>query len=227
MYSIWVKDKFHDVKSVKLVWHMLAFNKEVTSERTDKQLEKLQEDVIKLIKEIETATKENKFPTCTSALCDYCGFKSKCPSFKHQIELDKKAEESIKKFKDDDGLKLVDEFSEIKAKTLELEKKQEQLKAELIEFAKQKKIDTIYGSNMKANIREFDKLVLPEDEAEKKKFIDLLKSKGYWEECSMICYSRVQSKAVKQEFHPDLLEKVRLEKDKRISLSRRKEGEGE
>ena len=37
MYSIWVKDKFKDAKSVKLVWHMLAFNKEVVSERTDEQ----------------------------------------------------------------------------------------------------------------------------------------------------------------------------------------------
>ena len=38
MYSFWVKDKFKDAKSVKLVWHMLAFNKEVVSERTEKQL---------------------------------------------------------------------------------------------------------------------------------------------------------------------------------------------
>ena len=76
MYSIWVKDKFKDVKSVKLVWHMLAFNKEAISERTDEQLKKLEEEIINLIKKIEKATKENDFPTNVTALCDYCGYKS-------------------------------------------------------------------------------------------------------------------------------------------------------
>jgi putative RecB family exonuclease len=222
MYSIWVKDKFKDCKSVKLVWHMLAFNKEVISERTEEQLKKLQNEVIAVIKKIESA---KDFPTNVTALCDYCGFKNICPSFKHQLELEKKADESIKKFKDDDGLKLVDEFSEVKTKLSELEEKQEQLKQDLIEFAKQKKIDVVYGSNMKASVKDFDKLILPDSEEDYKEFIELLKKKGHWEECSMICYPKIQSKVIKKELHADLIEKVKLEKDKRISLSKRKESE--
>ena len=222
MYSIWVKDKFKDAKSVKLVWHMLAFNKEVISERTEAQLKKLQEEVVNIIKEIENA---KDFPTNVTALCEYCGFRSKCPSFKHKIELEVKAEESKKRFKDDDGLKLVDEFSEIKNKLKEFEDKQDSLKADLIEFAKQKKVDIVYGSNMKANIKEFDRLVLPESEEDYKAFIELLKKKGHWEECCMICYPKVQSKVIKKELHPDLIEKVKLEKDKRINLSKRKDVE--
>ena len=221
MYSIWVKDKFKDAKSVKLVWHMLAFNKEAISERNEEQLEKLQDETIALIKEIEKAEKEKAFPTNVTALCNYCGFKSQCPSFKHQIEIEVK--EDIKEFKEDDGVKLVDEFSEVKLKKKEIEEKEEKLKADLIEFAKQKGIDIVYGSNMKANIKEFDKLVLPEDDEEYKKFIELLKNKGHWEECSMICYPKIQSKVIKEELHPDLIEKVKLEKDKRISLSKRKD----
>ena len=224
MYSIWVQDKFKDAKSVKLVWHMLAFNKEVISERTPEQLKKLQSEIMNIIKKIET-TKE--FPTNTTALCNYCGYKSKCPSFKHQFELEIKKEESKKKFKDDDGLKLVDEFSETKNKLKELEDKQEKLKDSLIEFAKQKKIDIVYGSNQKAAIKEFDKLILPEDDEDYHKFIELLKKKGHWEECSMICYPKVQSKVIKKELHADLIEKVKIEKDKRISLSKRKDMEEE
>jgi putative RecB family exonuclease len=222
MYSIWVKDKFKDAKSVKLVWHMLAFNKEVISERTDKQLKKLQDEVIVLIKKIESA---KEFPTNVTGLCDYCGFKHICPSFKHEAELEVKKEESSKRFKEDDGLKLVDDFSEIKTKLKEFEDKQEALKADLIEFAKQKGIDVIYGSNQKAAIKEFDKLVLPEGDEDYHKFIEILKKRGHWEECSMICYPKIQSKVIKKELHPDLLERVKLEKDKRISLSKRKDGE--
>ena len=208
MYSFWVKDKYKDAKSVKLVWHMLAFNKEVVSERTPEQLKKLQDEVIAIIKKIEN-TKE--YPTNVTKLCDYCGFKSKCPSFKHQLELEVKAEESIKKFKEDDGLKLVDEFSEVKNKLKEFEEKQESLKTDLIEFAKQRGLDVVYGSNQKAAIKEFDKLIIPENDEDYHKFIELLKSKGHWEECSMICYPKIQSKVVKKELHADLIEKVKLE----------------
>ena len=218
MYSFWVKDKFKDAKSVKLVWHMLAFNKEVISERTPEQLKKLQAEVIEIIKKIENA---KEYPTNVSALCNYCGFKYMGPSFKHQLVLEEKAEESKKKFKDDDGLKLVDEFAEIKDKLREFEEKEESLKADLLEFAKQKKVDIVYGSNMKAGIKEFDKLILPNGEEDYKEFIDMLKKKGHWEECSMICYPKVQSKVIKKELHADLIELVRLEKDKRISLSKR------
>tara|TARA_Y100000310_G_C20617210_1_gene781274 strand:+ start:813 stop:1646 length:834 start_codon:yes stop_codon:yes gene_type:complete len=78
LYSIWVKKHFDDVKSVKLIWHMLAFNADATSERTEEQLIQLHKDTVNKIKEIEN-TKE--FPTQITGLCNYCGFKSICPKF--------------------------------------------------------------------------------------------------------------------------------------------------
>ena len=127
MYSIWVKDKFKDAKSVKLIWHMLAFNKDAISERTDKQLERLQDEVIERIKEIENA---EKFPTNVTALCDYCGFRKECPSFKHQAELEEI--EIIEQFKENEGVKLVDSYSEIKTKLAELKEAEEEFKDNLI-----------------------------------------------------------------------------------------------
>ncbi|MDP2924783.1 MAG: PD-(D/E)XK nuclease family protein [Nanoarchaeota archaeon] len=225
MYSIWVKDKFKDAKSVKLVWHMLAFNKEAISERSEEQLEKLQDETIAQIKQIERAEKEKDFPTHITALCNYCGFKSQCPSFKHQIEVE--AKEDIKEFKEDDGVKLVDEFSEVKLKKKEIEEKEEKLKSDLIEFAKQKGIDIVYGSNMKAGVKEFDKIVMPEDPEEKEKFIKLMKDKGIYEECSMICYPKLNSKVLKGDIDKEIKNKVQIEKDFRISLSKRKDVEEE
>ena len=220
MYSFWVKDKFKDAKSVKLVWHMLAFNKEVVSERTPQQLEKLQDEVIAIIKKIESA---KEYPTNVTPLCDYCGFKYMCPSFKHQAELEVKEEESKKKFKDDDGLKLVDSFAEIKKNLADLEEKQESLRSDLIAFAKQKGVDIIYGSNMKAGVKGYEKFSMPEDEEQKKKFIELVKKKGLWEDLSMINHFRLSSLAVKGELDSDLKKKLVEEEAFRISLSKRKE----
>jgi putative RecB family exonuclease len=221
MYSIWVKDKFKDAKSVKLIWHMLAFNKDAVSERTDEQLEKLQHEIVEKIKEIENA---KKFPTNVTALCNYCGFKSECPSFKHQAELEKI--ESVEEFKKDEGVQLVDEFSEVKKNLSEAKKKEEELKDKLVQYAKQFGVDVVYGSNMKCSVKEFDKIVLPEGE-NKEKFIQLMKDKGLYEELSMVCYPRLNSKVISGEIDDELKKMVDIIQDYRLSLSKRKDGEEE
>lgn len=152
---------------------MLAFNKDVVSERSDEQLEELQRDVCDKIKEIESAM---EFPRNVTGLCDYCVYKEICPSFKHEAELEEK---SVEEFKEDDGLKLVDEFSEVKMRLDELKKKGEELKAKLVEYGKRFGVDAVYGSNRIAKLKEFEKIVLPSGE-EKDKFVSLLKKKGLW-----------------------------------------------
>ncbi len=219
MYSIWVKDKFKDCKSVKLIWHMLAFNKDAVSERTDEQLEKLQNEIVEKIKEIENA---KEFPRKITALCNYCGFKAECPSFKHEAELEKI--EDIEKFKEDEGVKLVDEFSEAKKLLAEARKKEEEFKEKLIQYAKQFGVDVVYGSNMKTSVKEIEKVVLPED---KEELIKMLKEKGLWDEMSMINFMRLQSKILKDEIDEEIKRDVEIEKDFRLSLSRRKDVEGD
>lgn len=217
LYSIWVKDKFKDAKSVKLVWHMLAFNKDAVSERTDEELEKLQRDVCDKIKEIESAT---EFPRNVTGLCNYCVYKEMCPSFKHEVELEKK---TIEEFKKDEGLGLVDEYSKIKTKLHELGEKEDELKGKLIDYAKQFGVDVVYGSNRKCSVKEFEKCLMPSDDAEKIRFIELLKKRGFWEEYSMICYPKINSGVIKGEFDEDLRKMVKVVKDFRIGWSKRKD----
>jgi len=217
LYSVWVKDKFKDAKSVKLIWHMLAFNKDAVSERTDEQLQKLQEEVCEIIKEIENA---KEFPRNQTALCDYCVYKEMCPSFKHEAELNKI--EDVEKFKEDEGVKLVDEFSEVKTKLSELKKAEDEFKEKLIAYAKQFEIDVVYGSNKKCSVKEFDKIVMPED---REKFIELIKKKGLWDDLSMVCYPRLNSKVIKGDVDEDVKSAVEIVKDYRLNLSKRKDVE--
>ena len=218
LYSIWVKDKFKDVKSVKLIWHMLAFNKDAVSERTDEQLEKLQQDVVDKIKEIKNA---KEFPRNQTALCDYCVYKSICPSFKHELELEGKKE--IKEYKEDEGVKLVDEYSEVKTKLYELKEKEDELKEKLIDYAKQFDVDAVYGSNRIAKVKEFEKCLMPED---KEKLISILKNKGLYDAYSMICSARLNSHIINGEItDKDICECVDRVKDFRFSLTKRKDVE--
>ncbi len=219
LYSIWVKDKFKDAKSVKLIWHMLAFDKDAISERTDEQLEKLQQEVIDIIKEIENAT---EFPRKQTALCNYCGFKSECPSFKHEAELEKI--EDVKKFKENEGVKLVDEFSEVKTKLSEFKKAEDEFKDKLIAYAKQFGIDVVYGSNKKCSVKEFDKIVMPEDREE---LIGALKKKGVWEDFAMLSYAKLNGGVLKDEVDKDIKKMIDVVKSWRLGLSKRRGGEGE
>jgi len=219
LYSIWVKDKFKDAKSVKLIWHMLAFNLDAVSERTDEQLEKLQQDVCDKIKEIESTT---EFPRKQSGLCNYCVYKSICPSFKHELGLEEK---SVKEFKEDEGVKIVDEYSEVRAKIAEMEKREYVLKDELIKYAGQFDIDAIYGSNKIAKIREFEKCEMFE---EKDEVIRMLKEKGLYEDYSMICSSRLNSHIIKGIIKDkDLRGCMHMARGFRVNLSKRGDIENE
>jgi putative RecB family exonuclease len=213
MYSIWAKDKFKDAKKVILKWYMLAFDKEVTSERSDKELEKLQNEIVSKIKEIESAT---DYPTNVTALCNYCVFKGICPSFKHEIELEEKTPEE---FKDDDGVKFVNQYSFLQSKEREIKKEMEFVKENLIEFAKQKEVDVVFGSNKKVSVKAYEKIVYPED---KEEFIKLIKDQGIYGDVSMLCYPKLNSMILKGKVDKKIIEQISKESDYRISLSKKK-----
>jgi len=78
LYSIAIKETFGKDKKVRLIWHYLSFSKKLHSMRTDEQLDKLKEDTINLIKEIESTT---EFEPTKSALCHWCEFKNICPAW--------------------------------------------------------------------------------------------------------------------------------------------------
>ena len=77
LYAIGVKDRYPDVKDVRLVWHFLKFDREIDSTRTDEELEKIKQNTIQLIDVIENT---EEFPTNPSLLCNWCKFKSICSS---------------------------------------------------------------------------------------------------------------------------------------------------
>lgn len=209
MYSIWVKQKYPDAKSVKLVWYFLAFDKEMISERNDEQLEELKKQIEALIKETESCT---EFPTNLSSLCDYCPYMSMCPAWKHKFEV----EESKKEFSDDEGGKLVDEFAKLK----EALKRIDEIKKDLIEFAKQKEIDMVFGTDKKCSVKEYDKVVYPDD---KEELLKIIKDKGLYEEFSSLNYFKLSPKILKKEVDEDIINLTDKEKAYRLSLSKRKD----
>ncbi|MEI7961122.1 MAG: PD-(D/E)XK nuclease family protein [archaeon] len=212
MYALWVNKKFKDAKKVVLKWHMLAFDKDVISERTPKELEKLEQETISLIKEIESC---KEFPTHVTALCNYCEYQTMCPAFKHKVESEQK---TLKEFKEDDGVKLVDKLATLKEQTKEAENEIEETQKQLIQFAIQKELEVVYGSNKKAKVTEYYKLKYPED---KTKIIKLLKKHKLYNDFININYLKLNSQILEGNMPKDIEKLPKKEKDYRVSLSKK------
>ncbi len=93
LYSIAIKEQYGEDKEVKLIWHYLAHKQKIVSQRTNEQLEKLKQETIELIKQIESTT---DFPAQESILCNWCEYKSMCP--KHNKEIKKETQENLDNF---------------------------------------------------------------------------------------------------------------------------------
>ena len=211
MYASWVKKKFSDAKEVVLLWHFLAFNKEVSSKRTEKELITLEDSVVKLIKEIEST---RVFPTNPKKNCIFCEYKSMCPSFKHEAKLEQK---TLKDYLKDDGLKLVNEFSELKEKKVVIEEQLDETKNHLINFAKQEEIEIVYGSNKKVSVKEVEKYSC-EDE-NKEKLESELKKKKLLKDYTQISYLKLYSNV--EELPKSVQKLLTKEKDFRVNLSKK------
>lgn len=183
MYSLWVREQFQDFKKVRLVWHFLAFDKEMESYRTKKQLEDLRLDVLDEIQKIE-ATEE--FPANVTRLCHWCRYREKCPEWKHGIELEDKSENE---YLHDPGVKLVDEYVKLKreldAHNKDAEMKLEKLREALIAFCDREEVSVVFGSANKIAVKSYETVKFPPKNSEEREgLIGLLEDIGKLDEVS-------------------------------------------
>ncbi len=176
IYAFGIKKLFQNVKRVRLIWHYLAFNKSLVSERTDRELEELRKELIRQIKLIESC---ESFEPTESALCNWCEFQNICPRFKHRFETEKLSPEELK---EENGFKLVGSYAKLKAEISEKEEALEEIRQKLIEYSEKNSVEAIYGPETKAIVRSYTKLSFPsKGKLHWAEFKSLLKKIGLWE----------------------------------------------
>lgn len=226
LYSIGVKDKYPDTKNIRLVWHFLAFDKEVDSTRTDKELDKLKRDTIQLIDKIES---EEDFPANPSLLCDWCEFKPMCGQWSHLYKI---AEKPANEYLSDTGVQLVNKYAELKNKQkqidTEIDAEIEKLEEAIIHFAEKEKIDVVFGSGNKIKISMNERYVFPAKNSKEREALErLLKEHGKWDEIAQMdttMLGKVLQEKIWGKKLIDTVEKyVKLERSKRLHLSKVKD----
>lgn len=224
VYSLWVRQQFKDFKKVRLVWHYVAFDKEMDSYRTKEQLATLRKETFEKIKKIESA---EEFLANVSGLCDWCLYKGICPMWKHEVQLEEKPENE---YLNDPGLKLVDEYVRIKGELdehrREAEEKLEKLKQALITFCAKEGVSAVFGSENKITVKQYEYIKFPgKNTEEREELIKILQSIGKLSKVSdldVYVLAKILKNKEWDEHQLDLLRKFETrEKSHRLSISKK------
>ena len=79
LYEIAIWHRWPEARQISLIWHYLAFDKEIKITKTPEQLETVKQNTLGLIRRIEAAT---SFPVQVTPLCNWCEYKEICPAMK-------------------------------------------------------------------------------------------------------------------------------------------------
>jgi putative RecB family exonuclease len=225
LYAIGVKDKYPDTRDIRLVWHFLAFDKEIDSTRTDNELDKLKQDTIKLIDTVES---EEEFPANPSFLCKWCEFKSVCKQWSH---LSKLKEKPVNEYLNDPGVQLVNKYAELKNKQkqiiVELDDEIAKLEEAIKHFAEKENIDVVFGSGNKVRITISERYSFPPKNSKERNELErLIKEYGKWDEVIQMDTSALgkilQEKTGDSELLEIMKKYVKLERSKKLYLSKNK-----
>ena len=223
LYMIGVKNYYPDVKDIKLIWHFLAFDKEIDSTRSNEELEVLKKDTIALIDRIES---EEKFEANPSFLCDWCEYRPVCKQWVHLYKIREKPDNE---YLSDSGVVLVNRYAELKDKKKkfvgEVDSELEKVEEALFAFAEKESVDVVFGSKNKIRIKETETLKFPSKSSKERfKLEKLLKDNGIWQDVDQLDTAALNKILSEKKIDEKLIEEInrfiKLERSKRAYMSK-------
>ncbi len=108
---------------------------------------------------------------------------------------------------------LVDEYEKLEVQKKEIEQKEAELKNKIIELAKQKNTEVLFGNHKKCSIKEYEKVTYPED---KTQILELIKKKGLYDKFSSVNYLKLSPAIIKGEVDSEITNLTKKEKAFRL-----------
>lgn len=130
----WPQFAEQGLENIKLTFHFLKHQEFISTKRTKEQLDNIKEQVWQRLAEIE----KSDFKPIPSPLCDWCGYKSICPMWKHlykeQFSID---DEQVKK--------VVNEYFDLKQQNTKNTKRLNELKKIIENYLDKQKLERVFG----------------------------------------------------------------------------------
>ena len=202
-YHLGVQNRWPQAKDIRLIWHYLAFDVDMVSQRTPQDLSALVEKTRELIDQIESAT---AFPPGESGLCDWCEFPDLCPRRKHEAKVEQMP---VNEFLKEPGVDLVNRFAALKEVETSLEEEMEKVKEAILLYAEREGVDAIRGSGHRVKIVATEKWKFPsKSDPERPRLDGLLRQSGKWDEVSALDSAALNTVITDGSWTRDLIERV-------------------
>jgi len=223
-YQIGVQKRWPGVQEVQLIWHYLAFDCRLVSQRSQEKIAGLVGETIRLIDELE-ATEE--FLPKESDYCEWCEYPDLCPMRKHLYIVEALP---TNEYLSEPGVVLVNRYAELKEKAGEIDEEIGKVKEALIDYARQEEVTVIRGSCHKVRVRFDEKLGFPrKGEPGRENLDDTIIQAGKWPEVSQLDTTALVKIVEKGLWDKELLDQVmkygRIEETSAIYLSKLSEEE--
>jgi putative RecB family exonuclease len=211
LYQVGVQTLWPDAKAVRLVWHMVAFDVDMRSARSEEALEMLKAELGELIERIEA---EQEYAPHETPLCDWCAYQDLCPAKKHLVKVEALPRD---RWADEPGIKIADAYAERWGKKKELEAEVKVVEAELDEirdaaivFAEKEDVQVITGTDLRLRVTGKDKLVAPAKGSEEREALEAaLKAAGVWDEVSALDSAALEKAVAEGRWASDILQRIK------------------
>jgi putative RecB family exonuclease len=223
-YQIGVQKRWPVVQEVQLIWHYLAFDCLLVSQRSQEKIAELAEETIRLIDELE-ATEE--FLPKESDYCKWCEYPDLCPTRKHLYTVEALP---ANEYLSEPGVVLVNRYAELKEKAGEIDEEMAKVKDALINYARQEGVTVLKGSRYKVRVKFGEKLGFPrKGEPDRENLDDTIIQAGKWPEVSQLDTTALTSIVEKGLWDKELIGQVmkygRIEEASAVYLSKLSEEE--
>ncbi|MBN1282552.1 MAG: PD-(D/E)XK nuclease family protein [Proteobacteria bacterium] len=231
LYEIALRQNWPDARSVELVWHYVACDMEMRSQRTQGQLDELRAKTRERIDEVERAA---EFPPRESELCGWCDYQPICPLFAHMFRA---RQLPLEEYATDDAIGLVNRCASLDAERKELGERMKQVEAELerlkakaAEKGALEKVTRLFGDTHFLTIKDDFRISYPKkEEISRDRFEHAMHALGLWDKVADINWGSFKALAKSSGWNsgggvPDELSPfVKVEPVKQVRLSRRKD----
>ncbi len=224
LYHIGVQRRWPDIKDLRLIWHYLAFDRELVSSRSEEEISRLVMETIRLIDEIKSA---EDFPPRESGLCQWCEYPDLCPLRKHAFKVEALP---VNEYLNEPGVALVNKYAELKEKASEIEEELGKVKEAILAYARSEGVGVVRGSDRQARVRFDAKLKFPsKNETGRQELDSTIVGAGKWMEVSQLDTTSLVRVVENGLWDKELIDEVmkygRIEESNSIYLSRLKDEE--
>ncbi len=220
LYEMAIRRMYADVREVTLVWHFLALDAEVRSQRGATRLQEIRESAIEAMQAVETCS---EFPTRTSELCGWCEYKGLCPAWAHERDL-----AGVQQPEALDGVTLVDRLVELDAQVAALDAERDDLRARIMSWADEHGYDRVLGTTHTAKIwRSASSCSLPAwDDPVRRSLEEVVRDAGLWDEFSSLASVKlakaVEQRGLPEDVHARVMQYVRFGPRSKVYVNKRR-----